>query len=82
LPKVMELEPRDPCFAHRRIERPQQIAHIPWVACPVEKDCFRAAGPFAALWDGRFQQAGRKGARGSRPHVSCEVALYKPLGGL
>jgi hypothetical protein len=45
MPEIMEAEPRDARFAHRRIERPQQIARIPWVACPVEKDRLRAAGP-------------------------------------
>ena len=35
-------------------------------------------GPLAALWDGRFQQAGRKGTRDGRQHVRCEMALYKP----
>ena len=44
-PKVMEAEPRDPRLAHRRIECPQQVARIPWVACPIEKDRLGAAGP-------------------------------------
>jgi len=45
MPEVMEPEPYDPRLAHRRIERPQQIARIPWVARPIEKDRLRAAGP-------------------------------------
>ena len=36
--EVMEPEPRDPRLAHRRMERPQQIACIPWVVRPVDED--------------------------------------------
>src|SRR5437016_6030322 len=35
-------------------------------------------GPLAALWEGRFQQAGRKSTRYDGLHISCEMALYKP----
>ena len=45
MPEVMEPESRDPRLAHRRIERPQQIARIPWVVRPVDEDKRRAAGP-------------------------------------
>ena len=45
VPKVMEPEPRDARLPHRRIERPQQIACIPWVARPIHGDRLRAAGP-------------------------------------
>jgi hypothetical protein len=49
MPEIMEPEPRDPCLAHRRIERPQQIARIPWVARAVDEDVGRAANlQFAA----------------------------------
>ena len=38
VPKVMEPESRDARLPHRRIERSQQIACIPWVVRPVDED--------------------------------------------
>lgn len=44
MPKVLEAESRDARLPHRRIARPQQIARIPWVAHPIEKDRLRGNG--------------------------------------
>jgi hypothetical protein len=49
MPEVMEPEPRDPRLAHRRIECPQQIASIPWVARFIDKDRVRAARPHSGV---------------------------------
>jgi hypothetical protein len=45
MPEIMEPESRDARLPHRRIECPQQIACIPWVARSIEKDRLRVAGP-------------------------------------
>jgi len=43
MPEVMAAKPHNPGLAHRRIERPQQIARLPWVARFIDKDRVRAA---------------------------------------
>ena len=45
MPQIMEAEPRDPRLSHRRIERPQQIARLPWVVRPIDEHRLRAVRP-------------------------------------
>jgi hypothetical protein len=64
MPEVMEAEPDDSCFSHRRIERPQQIERIPheWSA-PLTKTK-------AALVVRTAARAGERSRRVARSRVS------------